>query len=64
MLNYQIRLLDSGGMNLAHLSRTCRDDHEAMKLAESLISGGGIAHIWEGSRSIGQVFLPLPKAAE
>ena len=64
MPNYQFRTLDSGGLNVLNHSRSCRDDNKAMKFAESLITGGGIAHIWEGSRNIGQVFLPLPMAAE
>jgi len=64
MLIYRMRLLDSGGMNVVTHSHVCRDDHEAMALAGSLISGGGLAQIWEGPRNVGQIFLPLPMAAE
>ena len=64
MLIYKIRVLDSGGMNIANHSRVCNDDYEAMTLAESLVRSGGIAHIWEGARSVGQRFFPLAEAAE
>jgi hypothetical protein len=64
MLNYQIRVLDSGGTNAALHTLACKDDYEALALARSLIGGGGIAHVWDGPRSVGQIFLPLPWAAE
>jgi hypothetical protein len=64
MSDYQFRVLDCGGMNIANHSRACRDDHEAMALARRLIEGGGVAHIWEGDRNVGQIFLPLPTNAD
>lgn len=64
MRSYKISLLESGGMKSANHLQECSDDYEAMALANNLIKGGGIAHIWEGTRSVGQIFLPLPIAAE
>jgi predicted dinucleotide-binding enzyme len=60
MGQYRIRLLDSGGMNIAIQLLDCSDDHGAMAMAKSLVEGGGIAHVWAGDRNVGQIFLPLP----
>jgi hypothetical protein len=59
MPDYKIRLLDSGGMNVATRTLQCSDDYEAMALAKGLIEGGGIAHVWADERNVGQIFLPL-----
>lgn len=64
MQSYQIRFLDSGGLDIVVHDRQCSGDHEAMALAKSLADRGGIAHIWQDLRNVGQIYVPLPVAAE
>ncbi len=59
---YQFRLRAGVGMNLATQIRECSDDYDAMTLAERLLEGGGLAHVWAGDRNVGQVFLPVAKS--
>ena len=63
MAAYQVQVLDSGGLKVFVHALQCSADDEAIAIAESLLNGGGIADIWEDSRNVGQIYVPLPIAA-
>jgi predicted dinucleotide-binding enzyme len=59
MDSYRIHSLDSGGLRLSEHRTVCSDDAEAHAVAKSTISAGGIAEVWQGSRKVGTVTVPL-----
>ena len=63
MPSYEFHSLVTRSFRIATYSANLVDDHAAGLMARGILSAGGIAEIWTGSRRAATIFQPCPPAA-